>query len=235
MKKLLANTKKLLIGLVFLILLVSAIIAAVYFFYQYRKEKQKNPEHEIGNYTKLISEFYQLPTDEEPSLATVTDKEKLSGQTFFQQAENGDKVLIYVKAKKAILFRPSTNKIIDVAPVQSNQTTPQPTSAPETTVSPTEVPLAPLTVTLYNGTSTVGLTNKAETTISDSKAFKVEKKQAAASTAYTDTIIVDVSGSNAEEASELAKLFSGKVDQLPAGETKPATDLLVIIGSSFSQ
>jgi hypothetical protein len=57
--------------------------------------------------------------DEQPTLASVTDKSKLSDQPFFQKAENGDKILIFVQSRKAILYRPSIKKIIDVAPIQT--------------------------------------------------------------------------------------------------------------------
>ncbi len=58
-----------------------------------------------------------LPEGEEPTVATITDIEKLKDQTFFQKAKNGDKVIIYTNAKKAILYDPIARKIIDVAPV----------------------------------------------------------------------------------------------------------------------
>ena len=50
----------------------------------------------IATVGKLIS----LPTDEKPTIATVTDIEKVKDQPFFKSAKNGDKVLIYTKAQK---------------------------------------------------------------------------------------------------------------------------------------
>jgi hypothetical protein len=74
--------------------------------------------NEVENLVRNISTHMVLP-DEIPTVATVTDKEKLVGQKFFVNAENGDKVLIYPVASKAILFRPKINKIIDVTSVLS--------------------------------------------------------------------------------------------------------------------
>lgn len=76
-------------------------------------------EHEaIINY---VSEFMVLP-DEEPTVAEVTDKQALAGQDFFAAAENGDVVLFYTKSEKAILFRPSVKKVVEVAKIQIGQT-----------------------------------------------------------------------------------------------------------------
>ena len=63
----------------------------------------------------------ELPQDEVPTVATISDKEKLAGQTFFARAENGDILFAYTTAMEAILYRPSTNKIINVAPISINQ------------------------------------------------------------------------------------------------------------------
>jgi hypothetical protein len=60
-----------------------------------------------------------LPTNEAPLLATVTDKSSLK-TPFLQEADNNDKILIYEKAKRVIIYRPSLDRIIDVGPVELN-------------------------------------------------------------------------------------------------------------------
>jgi hypothetical protein len=62
---------------------------------------------------EALSKIIALP-EEIPSIATVTDKEKLADQPFFQKAENGDKVIMYSQNRRAYLFRPSEQKIIDM-------------------------------------------------------------------------------------------------------------------------
>ena len=69
-----------------------------------------------------VGQLVLLPTDENPTIATVTDLSKLQGQPFFEQAQVGDKVLIYTNAKKAILYRPAQNKIIEIAPINLGST-----------------------------------------------------------------------------------------------------------------
>lgn len=64
-----------------------------------------------------VGDLIILPKDETPTIATVNDLEKLKSQPFFANAELGDKVLIYAKAKKAILYRPSRNLIVELAPL----------------------------------------------------------------------------------------------------------------------
>lgn len=65
----------------------------------------------------LVGALVVLPSGETPTVATVSDAAKLKDQAFFVEAQNGDKVLIYTKAKKAYLYRPSTDKLINIAPV----------------------------------------------------------------------------------------------------------------------
>jgi len=61
-----------------------------------------------------VSKIYLLPEGETPTIATVTDPNKLKSKIFFANAKSGDKVLIYKKADRVILYRPSENKIINV-------------------------------------------------------------------------------------------------------------------------
>lgn len=77
---------------------------------------------EIQSLVKDIGRLIVLPEDEVPTLATVSDPSKLTGQPFFQKALTGDKVLIYATSRKAILWRPSTHKIIEVSPLNVSPT-----------------------------------------------------------------------------------------------------------------
>lgn len=124
---------KIIIGVAFLVVLAAA--PSIYFFRQYQKAQARiaNPAQAAKEDAKAIlaavGKLIELPTDEEPTIATVSDVAKLKDQQFFSGAKNGDNVLIYTKAKKAILYRPSINKIIEVAPV--NIGNPAPSSSPK--------------------------------------------------------------------------------------------------------
>ena len=120
---------------VFVLLVAIAGYAGAYYFYnQYNKAKivLDNPEvasqKEVKEITDKLGKIYALPEGEEPTVATVLDKEKLKDQPFFAKAENGDKVIIFTKSQLAILFRSTEGKIINIAPVSLQE--PQPTKAP---------------------------------------------------------------------------------------------------------
>lgn len=74
-------------------------------------------EYEVRSLVSDVGDLMLLPEDETPTLATVTDLHALEGQLFFKNAQEGDKVLMYLKAQKAILYRPSIGKIIEVGPI----------------------------------------------------------------------------------------------------------------------
>lgn len=76
---------------------------------------------------KKVGTVVTLPTGEEPTIADVSDVNKAKTQSaFFNNAQNGDKVLLYVKGGTAILYRPSTGKVINQGPlnITSNTATP---------------------------------------------------------------------------------------------------------------
>ncbi len=226
------------------LLLVGALSAAGYFYYQYRQSPQVADAKEIDNLVETIGQFFALPEGEIPTLATVTDREKLAEQPFFQKAENGDKVLIYSQSGRAILYRPSNGKIVDVTTVNINP----PTTAP-IAVAPAATPPAapevlgetttietPLTIALYNGSKVIGITNKLESKITAGMSGSaVVKKEKAARDDYEQTLVVDLSGKRPEKAEALATLLGGIIGTLPAGEVPSGTDLLVIVGNSQAE
>jgi len=105
------------------LLLIVAIVGLVYFGLQIRDLKSQLAQSngtaaadQAKQVVDAVGKLMILPTDETPSVATVSDPSQLANQPFFQNAKKGDMVLIYNKAKKAILYDPTQNKIIDVAP-----------------------------------------------------------------------------------------------------------------------
>ncbi len=83
----------------------------------FQKDPQKQAEESVQKLVDEVSQYIVLPEDEEPTVATVTDPEKLKEQAFFAHASMGDKVLIYTNSKKAILYNPTEHKIVEVAPI----------------------------------------------------------------------------------------------------------------------
>jgi UDP-N-acetylmuramate-alanine ligase len=79
-----------------------------------------------------------VPADEVLSVATISDKEKLKDKPFFASSENGDKLLVFANAKKAIIYRESQDKVVDVLTVDFNATTNSTESTtPDTTAKTT--------------------------------------------------------------------------------------------------
>ena len=108
------------VGGILAILAVVAIGAAVYFYSQLsqlRADPQRIAQEEVKSLVIKVGKLIVLPEGEEPTVATVTDPELLKDQPFFANAKTGDKVLIYTNARKAVLYSPEENKIIEVAPV----------------------------------------------------------------------------------------------------------------------
>ena len=66
---------------------------------------------------KEVKEHIQLP-NEAPEIATISDVDLLKGQDFFKDAQNGDAVLIFQKAGRGLIYRPSTHKIIEYTKIE---------------------------------------------------------------------------------------------------------------------
>lgn len=98
-------------------LLIISIAGMAYFYQKANADPQKVAQKELNDAIVAIGRLIVLPANETPTLATVSDPEKLKDQAFFINAKKGDKVLIYTVARKAILYSPSLNKIVEVAPV----------------------------------------------------------------------------------------------------------------------
>jgi len=194
-----------------LVLIIVGLIGFGYF--------KKNREVDV---ISMVGNLMVLP-NEVPTVATVTDKNKINSQSFFKDAENGDKVLIFAKASKAVLYRPSENKVIEAAVVNVDN------NEPLTPAIGDEVKQQ-LKVVIANGTQTIGLATKWEKNIKNlmSNIEVVDKISAKGN--YQMTVVIDLKGNLESKAVELAGKIGAMTAILPAIESKPEADLLVIIG-----
>lgn len=229
----LPSKKPLVISLIVLGILVLAAVPSYYFYDKYQKSQQllKNPteaaRQEVRTLVERVSRHIELP-NEEPTVATVSDKEKLTDQPFFQKAENGDKVLIYTQSRKAILFRPSTNKIIEVSTVNLGGVAGAATSSAEVNST--------AKVAIYNGTNTSGLASKVGKELEGKLSnIQVVVREDAKKKDYQDSLVVALSKNKEQDAKQIASFLGAQISSLPEGEIKPEAEVLVILGSDYTK
>ena len=99
---------------------------------EFKKNPQIAAQEETQELLNKVGMLIVLPQGEQPIVATVSDPEKLQSQAFFSSAKKGDKVLIYTNAKKAILYDPVADKILEVAPVNIGASSAPNTAPPST-------------------------------------------------------------------------------------------------------
>jgi hypothetical protein len=231
----------------FLILVALVLGGLGYYFFQKQQfnSTAASEAAELKQVVTAVGKLMDLPQDETPVLATVTDREKIKTQAFFARSENGDKVLLYTTLGRAILYRPSTNKIVDVTLINTTNTTDAPTESttnplpvintpvPALSSTPTPTPATQTRVILLNGTATPGLTNSAETRLlAENTEIQIVQKANAAQQNYATTQVIALSTSATTEANQIASLFNTTVtQQLPLGESANGADIVVILGT----
>ncbi len=160
--------------------------------------------------TRLITEVSRLavlPQNESPAISTVVDETKLN-QDFLANAQRGDQVLLYFKAGRAVVYRPSTKQIVNMGPLSE--------PSPRVFVrngSPKEIPQEFLDQ------------------IRQLQDYVFVSRDVSAYRTYKRTIVIDATGNRPDVANRLAKQLGVSVGTLPEGESRPDADVLVIVGS----
>jgi hypothetical protein len=93
-----------------------------FLYWQNNKLKNNPASNTQAAADRIVSEVkkvYAVPTNETPTVATIKDLKALKDQPFFNGAQNGDAVLVYTKAKIAILFREKEHRVIKTGPVST--------------------------------------------------------------------------------------------------------------------
>lgn len=128
----------LIVGL--LALITVSIIPSIFFYTKYTQTKSElnKTKNDLPDETKAlvqkVGKHYALTQDEVPTIATIKEIEKLRDEPFFAKAKNGDRVLIYDKWKRAILYDPKADIILEIGAINFDNSM----------LTPTEVTPPPL-------------------------------------------------------------------------------------------
>lgn len=207
--------------------------------YQQSQLLSENPilasESEIKELKEKVGKLIELP-QEEPIITTVVDKSKIAHQAFIGKSETGDKILTLNIAKKAILYRPSTNKIIEVASLSSEA--PVPMQPQPSQASPTPQPSPSLKasvrnykITILNGTRTKGLASTTKEKIQKEYPELTNFTTGNTKGDYKTSIVVYLKSDSKDFAKELSLLLNASsTSTLPEGELSSSSDIVVIVG-----
>lgn len=190
-----------------------------FYFFQYQTVNDKYQEATLSVDDKNkrtaneVAKLIELPKDETPIVYVVKDKDKLlttkSAKQFFENAKNDDVVLAYQKGDTAIIYRPGEKRIVKTDSYQKFVAA-----------------SSPATIAIIAPTST-----------QDSIASNLEQKVSNAQIVtkltpkvpLTTGIVVDLSGTEADDAKTLAEILGYTVGQLPEGEQKPEGVTFIVI------
>jgi len=205
---------KVVIGLI----LALSLAGNAYLYTQYdnlKEESAKTTDQKNAELVEKIRKVYELPPDETPVVAVVSDEEKFKQEyPVFTNARKDDYLLLYEKASQAILYRPSENKVIGTANFQVKRGASVFMIASESQQSAIETSIN---------------TEFAEEA-------RVSGKGTPSGT-YAKTQVIDLSGQYADLSARIAEALGGEVSQsIPVSE-KPAdgSEIVVIVGTETAE
>lgn len=238
-------------------ILASATVALIvatagFFYYQYDQTNAELMEikndvltDETSSILEKVALLIELPSNETPTISTITNVGNQISDSLLKDTKKGDKVISYNVADRTIIYRPSTNKIIDVYNATRTELI---ESTDNANVAGTNTKLADeysssltkasLTITISNGTKTVGLASEVASNLKDVIADKYEISQIVTKDAnflYPETQIIPISEHGKKEIAELVNITGFIKATLPQAESSPETDILIIAGNDIAE
>jgi hypothetical protein len=195
-----------------LLALLILVIAIGLFFLA----KHTSSKGDLKSVESSVGKLMLLPKDEQPTLATVENKNSLNDKFLASHSKNGDRVLIYTKNQMVIIYRPNLNKIAAVGTVTQDPAFNEAQNA---------------TMTIMDGANdadkTQTIINKIKTAYPNIKITNGGK----APRDFPYTIIIDNSNQKDDLVFSLVDIISGKKGVVPLDVDKANTDLMVIVGA----
>lgn len=206
--------------ILFALLLVSLVVL-LWVYGRYRQVKndlsiwqdpaaqQLKAQEEARGLAVKVARLMNVP-DGEPTVATIMDAESLAReQSFFKNAKNGDKVLIY--GRQAIIYDPIADSIVNSGPVLVTD---------DKSTSPT--------LEIRNGSRHIGAADDLARDLI-AAGFTVAVVGNAANLDYQALTLVNLRGKDVAVLAD--SLRAEVVDNLPNGELGSSQDVLIIVGN----
>lgn len=224
---------------VLIILLLIAIAGFAWSYYQYSKAQQEltaltdpNVKNELDAAQSKallarVGKLIELPEGEDPVIAAISDVESLAHeQNFYKDAKNGQKLIVYYGAQKAIIYDEQENILVNVGPVFLKDANGVDQPAPRVE--------GKLTLEIRNGSKDAnkGVTVR-DNLLSDS-IFNLIRMSKAINRDYGDPIVVNLIGDGKPELIKKLEEAMGvtAVRELPAGEAPTNAEVMVIVGNN---
>ena len=171
---------------------------------------------EVQELTAKLGKLTILP-QEEAVVATILDAQYLATQSaFYQDAQNGDKLVVYPQAQKAYIYSPEKNIIVNAGPLIVNQ----------------DQSTRPVRFEVRNGSTTAGAAARMKTQLEEKNQL-VSALSDASKKDYAQTLLITVNpalqGAALDEFAQ--EIGATVVRDLPEGEARSEADLLIIVGS----
>ena len=229
----------------FILILIGGIIggaSGLYYHKKYQETEQRFRQASAGNQEDVqtliakVGKLIKLPDGEMPTIATVTDLERLKSQPFFARAKVGDRVLLYPVAKKAFLYDPVGNVIVEVGPLIiptpslpiANVTSSADVAGLATQITPT---ILPVNLAIYNATTVSNLADQFANELTGKiQNLKIIEKTNSKKKDYAKSVIIDLTGKNKALIESISGSFNLSVSALPSEEkSPPGAEVLIIL------
>jgi hypothetical protein len=127
-------SKKRLLIAVILSLIFFCSTAAIWLYFKTKERiaalqtpaaQQTAVQNEVSSAMKQLKTHLLVP-EEEPVIATIIDPALVATKSaFYSQVQKDDQLIIFPEAKKAVLFRPRSNIIVNMGPLQFEEVSTQ--------------------------------------------------------------------------------------------------------------
>lgn len=165
---------------------------------------------EIEKIIQQVGKLILLPVEQEPVIATIQNAEALvNQQAFYHDTKDGDKLLVY--SQKAIIYRESENKLINVGPVYFDN--------------------EPLSLDIRNGSRVAGLAFQTEEYLAENEIYEIISTTIPVKGYYEGNIVVNL---GKKDVSVLAMGLNAEIiTEFPAGEAESEADVIIILGEQI--